>query len=73
MRNRVVHVLGGNNPPTRERAFLVLGVAAVGLIGFCEYLLSLTPHFLKNVKKGKKIWSYRELFVPLQREIKHIA
>ena len=38
MRNRVDTVLGGNNPPTRERAFLVLGVAAVGLIGFCEYL-----------------------------------
>ena len=38
MRNRVANVLGGNNPPTRERAFLVLGVAVVGLIGFCEYL-----------------------------------
>ena len=34
-------------------------------------MLSLTPHFLKKVKKGKKIWSYQELFVPLQREIKH--
>ena len=33
MRNRVANVLGGNNPPKRERAFLVLGVAAVGLIG----------------------------------------
>ena len=38
MRNRVANVLGGNNPPTRERAFLVLGWAVVGLIGFCEYL-----------------------------------
>ena len=38
MRNRVANVLGGNNPPTRERAFLVLGWAVVGLIWFCEYL-----------------------------------
>ena len=77
MRNRVANVLGGNNPPTRERAFLVLGVAVVGLIGsvnIChneQYMLSPTPHFLKKVKKGEKIWSYQELFVPLQREIKH--
>ena len=34
-------------------------------------MLSPTPHFLKKVKKGKKIWSYQKLFVPLQREIKH--
>ena len=33
MRNRVANVLGGNNPPIRERAFLVLGWADVGLIG----------------------------------------
>ena len=77
MRNRVANVLGGNNPPKRERAFLVLGWAVVGLIGsvnIChneQYMLSLTPHFLKKVKKGKKIWSYQKLFVPLQREIKH--